>query len=692
MHILCLTLVLTVTTILICPAVSQAQSPGKDWYANTFFNIHFDHHVVTRYTKLGAGSDPQHIIDTLKISRPDFVQYHSKGHPGWATYPTKVGKAAPLKRDILRAWRDATNKLGIPFTVYYSGGLDYRVAEEHPQWARKKPDGKHQRGFFNTKHTSLCYNSPYVEEQVISMVREIIANYDVDGFWFDGEVWSVLPCWCQYCKAGFKTETAKDLPPQDGNHPDWRRFLQFQRDSFTRYCRRVADVIHSAKPACQFASNWAYTLRQPEQVPEFVDCLSGDPPPAHGLAKGAIEARFLATRGKPFDMVTWNQAYEFGKDYPPQPKSAQHLMQEAAMVISNGGRFMVWNNPRSNDGSLIRNDHVTIGQVRDFVYARKRWCHQTESAPDIAVLHSESHHYSTGNGLFDYGVCLDPLRGAHMALAESQHHFDLINEATLLKRIDEYRVVIVPEQQNLPQPVMTAIETYVSNGGHLLFAGTVINQRWQKLLGITPGEIYPHKNLYLTLESQSFRVPQAVLVVQPGENTKTIFEVCDADEAARVKNKAPVVLLHHYGKSRSAYIAFDAFSEYYLHRYPLMRKFIAATLNKLSPQPRVIAEAPSQVELTLRRKEGRLIVNLFNHAVGKDMQSPNYFVEDIPRVRDITVHLLADARPKRVFLFPDPPQVEWEYSNKKITVRVPELHIHRAIVIEPGVKEKVSGK
>ena len=45
-------------------------------------------------------------------------------------------------KDALRIYRDVTRELGIKLGVHYSGVVDVRAIELHPEWGRVDADGQ----------------------------------------------------------------------------------------------------------------------------------------------------------------------------------------------------------------------------------------------------------------------------------------------------------------------------------------------------------------------------------------------------------------------------------------------------------------------------------------------------------------------------------------------------------------------
>ena len=73
--------------------------------------------IQKRSTKASHKTGNRRICQLLK---PDFIQIDCKGHPGWASYPTKIGNAMPeFEKDTL-----LTDALGDHIVGQYIAGKE----------------------------------------------------------------------------------------------------------------------------------------------------------------------------------------------------------------------------------------------------------------------------------------------------------------------------------------------------------------------------------------------------------------------------------------------------------------------------------------------------------------------------------------------------------------------------------------
>ena len=68
---------------------------------------------------------------------------------------------------------------------------------------------------------------------------EIAEKYHPHGFYIDGMYFDHRACYCQTCKALYRNETGKEMPPRppDWNSPDWFQYIRWRHHS-------IAEAAH----------------------------------------------------------------------------------------------------------------------------------------------------------------------------------------------------------------------------------------------------------------------------------------------------------------------------------------------------------------------------------------------------------------------------------------------------------------
>lgn len=105
------------------------------------FGLHFDFHSGPN-NNVGATLREEDIRAICRTVKPDFLQIDCKGHPGWASYPTKLGNpTSGIVFDTLEMWRRVTREEGVSLYMHYSGVIDYNYCHKYPEDAVLKADG-----------------------------------------------------------------------------------------------------------------------------------------------------------------------------------------------------------------------------------------------------------------------------------------------------------------------------------------------------------------------------------------------------------------------------------------------------------------------------------------------------------------------------------------------------------------------
>ncbi|MCZ7638717.1 MAG: hypothetical protein M5U12_23260 [Verrucomicrobia bacterium] len=76
-------------------ADASGSEPHRLKRSEAFLGIHFDFHAGPDCTEVGKNTTRAMIEAILDQVKPDYLQIDCKGHPGFSSYPTKVGNPAP---------------------------------------------------------------------------------------------------------------------------------------------------------------------------------------------------------------------------------------------------------------------------------------------------------------------------------------------------------------------------------------------------------------------------------------------------------------------------------------------------------------------------------------------------------------------------------------------------------------------
>ncbi|HEU5080389.1 MAG TPA: alpha-L-fucosidase [Opitutaceae bacterium] len=165
-----------------------------------------------------SGTYSEHLMRWAKISRADYLEkvakpfnpakfdadawvklmhdagmrylvITSKHHDGFAMYPSKVSHynlhdVTAFKRDIMAELSAACKKYGLKFGFYYSHAWDWEDPDAMGNsWEDAPPAG--QVSWWEKRPDLIPRVAKYIDEKAIPQIRELIAMYHPDIFWFD---------------------------------------------------------------------------------------------------------------------------------------------------------------------------------------------------------------------------------------------------------------------------------------------------------------------------------------------------------------------------------------------------------------------------------------------------------------------------------------------------------------------------
>jgi len=648
---------------------------------------------------VGEGFNGDAYVRRLKECHADAVAFFAKCHYGHSYYPTRVGHVHPrLQKDMLREVVEGCRKHGVGMVAYYSTFMDTHAAEEHPDWARRLSDGKIARDRF----TAVCVNTPYVTELLLPQCIEIVTDYDLDELLLDTMCW-FRPCYCEHCRRLF----GRDIP-LSSEDPHWLDYVHWYKKRFDEFFSGIPAAIHDAAPHVAVCHNWLYSMRLPETAPPSVERLIGD---SQGSSvRASVNSHYWAGTDLPFDYMVgrfvhgitdWNSA-------PPD-----RLKTIAATSAANGGGFYIIDR-QFPDGSLDESAHDALRDAFGFLHERAAAVQGTRHVPEIAVLHALSTvNGSDGRRFSLYEERWDKVAGfagAAQLFVEHGRHFTGLNEEKMARRMGEYRLVIVPEQEELPGELLGKLEAYVREGGKLLITQPDSDEGVDKKLL----ELAGLKFRGFTSIEYGYVGAEAPIIVR-GRFAKT--EMADAAElhpyvvpmgaeerGSRFghgcappagKGDFPAIASRKLGKGEVVYVAAPAFRSYRDYPSHLVARLLLALVDRHLPDPIVRLSAPPHVELVLTRRGDDLLIHLVNHS-GKELMSRDPVDRHLllmserlpvmfhtPEIPDIRLEIKTAAADTVVCALPSGEELSCAVVGDYATVVVPRLRIMESLCV-PG--------
>jgi hypothetical protein len=639
--------------------------------SDCFFGVHFDLHASEDITDAGKTLTYAMIDTFLTRVRPDFIQVDCKGHPGISSYPTRVGyHVKGFEKDPLKLWREVTEKNHVALFMHFSGVIDNKVVQQHPDWAIIQSNGERSK-------QNVSFFSPYLDTCMIPQLKELSLDYNVDGAWIDGECWAIQPDYGRASLDRFTKETGiKDIPhsASDKYYPE---FLEYTRDLFREHLKKYIDAIHQFNPEFQITSNWAYSSMMPEKVTIPVDFLSGDVTPQNGVFRSAFEARCLARQGKPWDLMAWGFSWNNG-DMPMSIKSAVQLKQEAAEIISMGGGVQFYFQ-QNRDLSLKPWLAYMLADIAGFCRERRPYCYKTEAVPQIALLYPSVSYQK--NAPVPYSRPLGMLQGSLYALLDGQQAVEIIMEHNLTGRMDRYPLIIIPECNFLEPSFMEEIRNYVKNGGNLLVMGAETVALFQAELGISASEKKDRTEAFILADGRIGAIKSELMSVKLSGGARPLSVFYKGSDLQYPSGEISSSI-NSYGKGKIAGIYFNAGTAYTEFKTPVIRDFLDETIRQLFVDKMVEVTGSHLVHVAVNTAEDKLYISLINVS-GEHTNQNALAYDEVPSLQNIRVSIRGHAKPSRILIQPENTPIRFSYVDGRSILIVPELQLHSILEVIP---------
>jgi len=681
------------------------------WYETSYRKLFFDFHSKESAAGLAEDFDAEAWADAVQAAHAQAASVFCKGGFGHAFYRKGsvrfVHPHMPDGLDMVEEQVKAFHKRDIKAIGYYHTFGSQPLASLRPAWRKLDAAGA-------PMGHSMCMLSPLFEEHMLPQVAEIVENYELDAMFFDGTYASPRPCYCESCRTRFGEDTGLELPVARSD-ASYRGYVRWSLEQFRRIRATICDVIHAIRPEVVVSVNYAYTPRSPEVVPEGIGSLMSDIFPDDQAFTGSHLAKYWVMQGRPFDVM--NSAFlEWWGDWAVKPPAM--MKQEAATIVVNGG--LTWTGYQMTERFGVPEAAMAaMGEAMAFVVEREPLLLDSESIPHVAVLQTEAQHSNMDAP--QVWIDLGASRGVHQVLSENMIPYVFELPGGLLKRLDSYAVVIIPDQRCLSREMVSGLEAWVKNGGLLVataLSGSTDGEgetldEWPlgELLGLHLQGRYPHSHAYVdvvepVLKRRALDMPHLAecpfALVEPAADVERwaelmgIYLTADGEPLLKRSSEGertgyPAITMRPVGHGKAVYLAGELFRAVKVRGQWNLKVVIGNLLRACMDHPKVTVESDAWLEVVLRQQGDRELVHLVNHhgnrpvqdmfgsAEGSEMQ--HVCVDHVLPLHNVVVRYERDAAPSQVTLEPQGIAPKWEYMDGVVTVSIPRVDIHTAIAV-----------
>lgn len=344
-----------------------------------------------------------------------------------------------------------------------------RVAMEHPEWLFVGPDGRNQvyQGL-----TSVCPSAGYYQTKVFEVLEEVLARYEIDGFFFNWMSFNEIDydkqyrgvCHCVSCRTNYaEAFDGAELPdgPDSPGYAQWRRYAAGVIDDLLA---RVRSFIAERRPQAPLIMGVTADM----VFHEANNAIGRELWPAQ-----TQERVSLARSYRPHVPVLVNSVAFVDMPYRLVSEDPRHFAQYLLQAIAAGANPSTYimgvpdefDYPSLQAGSEITRFH----RDHEAVY------HDLVPAARTGLVCPPSQRH--GGALPGHEHATDEFRGWWQALSADHIPFDALDLGRLGEigasgGLDRYRLLILPDLGQLDPTVVAALDSWVEAGGRVLATGS----------------------------------------------------------------------------------------------------------------------------------------------------------------------------------------------------------------------------
>ncbi|WP_156253648.1 alpha-amylase family protein [Pseudactinotalea terrae] len=429
----------------------------------------------TNIREIDAGLDVERVLDRI-------IDY---GANTWllgvggiiSNYPTELTHQSPNPRladrpsgDLIGDATAAASRRGVRVLARMDfSKVARRVAMEHPEWLFVGPDGRHQvyQGL-----TSVCPSAGYYQTKIFEVLDEVLARYEVDGFFFNWMSFNEIDydkayrgvCHCVSCRTGYAAAfEGAELPagPDSPGYEQWRGYAGAVIDELLA---RVRAFIAERRPQAPLIMGVTADM----VFHEANNAIGRELWPA--LTQERVS---LARSYRPHVPVLVNSVAFVDMPYRLVSEDPHHFAQYLLQAMATGAipSTYIMGVPEEFDyASLEAGSEVTrFHRDHEEVY------HDLAPVARTGLVSPPGGRH--GEALPGQQEATDEFRGWWQTLSAAHIPFDALDLGRLGEIADSgglerYRVLILPDLGPLDPAAATALDRWVERGGRVLGTGS----------------------------------------------------------------------------------------------------------------------------------------------------------------------------------------------------------------------------
>lgn len=586
---------------------------------------------------------PSRIAESLKEMAANVAVFNVGGIYAW--YPSKikyhhVNEYLPKEYDLLQSLIDECHKRNIKFVARFDfSKADDVVYLQKPQWFVKDINnqpliyGKERMGEWSLL-ISTCINGGYRNEEfAIPVLEEVLNKYDIDGIFFNAP--HAEECYCELCKEKYLAYYNKELPVNRAEiEVDWKsRCLKDNIGKLYDKIKKIKPDIPVILYYSTFHKDYDVNIESLDDryatadliCTEAQDVLSSGLNQLDPLWKPAMNmkiGRVIEEYPKPLGIIHSCPGMDWRHTGLP---TAEYLFW-MSQIVANGG--YLWHsltgfNDTITDKRVLQN----VSKINRMIQKCEAYMENAQSLAQVLLLWDGSRS------------ALGWVEG----MINTQHQFDLMDIYHMdYDKMSKYPIVIVPDDFNLDDSIISLLERYVFNGGNLIMESTKIDKvkKIKELSGIEDAiaESPELSASYIRMETDNILLRKDiedtellplrgnVLYTTPRNGTKTLmtlvppFAPLDGVGAPPERASLPVAhteiplaIQQRYGNGQTLFIPFSLsrliWNYHLADHYYLLRNF----LDYLLQEEKVFSmDTVYGLQACVYKNDDQLMIHLIN--------------------------------------------------------------------------------
>jgi len=391
------------------------------------------------------------------------------------------------KRDILKEITKACHAADIRVVARIDfRGVEEKIYKQFPDWFSVDHEQKpKQLSYTKPQLYSSCYTGYHRNEHAEEFVKYIMSHYDLDGIWHNSIGVQGL-CYCKRCQESYKLATGESIPLLASSSEDkLDKYMNWKSTVADRHMERMKKTVKSFGGDKVYTAEVFSMFEAGQRINDGIDLYM-----ARDHFDFLVSVAFLTENSEHVHYADLNYAntiIKFLKSMAPKKEaiilyggngtSHRYVMEPPVdlgvwlwQALAAGGRF--WNCSFTGAHPAATHDrrnafHQT--NAYQFVKANESLLKQQVSVSNVGIYYSRDTRLSFRNKTFEEDHFGSFIKGVETVLIENHIPHDFIADDQVSKeRLQNYKVIILPNVRCLSDNEVSLLTDYVGNGGNIV--------------------------------------------------------------------------------------------------------------------------------------------------------------------------------------------------------------------------------